>query len=286
MRHVTEEEFIELFLDLESWKVRYKKKPQIGLYDNFVRICLSIARELINDERFMRAVSRELSLIIGKEQNLIVDLDEPFIGSEIGFEENLRGFKNLFNWVLEDNVIRRDPEVLLGRVPGLLMGVRSALKQLSSELFIYFDLDDAFSLNAPRVEVVLFLQAVSEIFDELMGSVPLSGRQVMTTWLTQRIKNQGLKSFLEDAWKKTGSKELSGVSGLQAKELWILTICKRAASHPCIGKAEEPIWEVALKELGMFGLMPLVESGIFSLEEEKHAYEPLEKSPFRLFRIK
>ncbi|HXW52516.1 MAG TPA: hypothetical protein VEL47_00295 [Myxococcota bacterium] len=286
MKNLAQDEFNQLFLDLDQWKDRYREDPSIGQIDSFVRICLSIVRVLVKDERLMRDACKELSFIIASPQDLVMDVSEPLVISEHGIEENLRGVMNLWNWVLEDSLIRQDPTVMLSRVPGVEMDLRLALSQLASELFVYLDLDDAFAFNAARVQVVLFLLSISSLFDELVKSIRNTGEQVITVWLSERVKNQGLQNLFAEITERPSLEELADLGGLRGKELWLIAICRRAASGTSISDSEGPLWDRALNELGMFGLLPMVESGVFTLERDVHSMERAEKIPLRLFRIK
>jgi len=282
----TQTDVDQLFSELD--RLRQQWEGDVSHCDGFVRTCLAIIRILVNDDRITKVIGKELSLIVSAHHGRdplvrILGIRTDF---ENELEENLRGFSNLYNWVLEENEIRIDPVTLLSRVPGITPPLIHCFDRLTSELLAFFDLEDAFELNASKVANILFLQAISEVFDEVMGTDRGPGERLIMRWLKERVKNEPIERLFHAAVKRPQLAALYDLGFDGTRDLWILLICHLMAEGVFITKAEQPLMDMALKNLGMLGIRPFLESGALSLKDEICRDHETKKADHRLFRIK
>lgn len=288
MTSVLQEEINRLFMRLYQWRSEHSDRRDMMSHDDFIRTSLGIVSMLVDDERLEHAISRDLSIVMDppSELSLPVNLVESFVAVENELEESLRGFSSLLNWVLEENIIRREPLDSLMKVPGIDDNIANHFSQLCSSLIAYFDLEDAFNFTARKTPTVLFLLALTELYDELFCHRDISGQLVIAQWLKWRAKNEGLKRLYENAMKYHDIKCLLDDGVDKTCELLLIMICLRVARGESITKTEAPVLDEALNKFSMLGLSPLVDSGFLSVEDEDLHEKQMGKTAAKILRVK
>lgn len=278
----------QLFVDLYSWRKAHDTLSENCSCDQLALICLKIISLLVDDQQLGKTIAKHLSLIFDakKDHDAEFEIRGSLIAIDEGLEANLRGFSGLLNWVLQEDVIRRDGRAILSNVPDVDPPIIAHFNQLLLAIEAYFELDDAFSLKAPKVAVAMFLTTLSEIYGELIYDERNGKAEVIIRWLTERVKNDSLKRLFEISLQKTDWRSVTLNSIDDAKELLISFICFRVARCEVIKSDEVHELDRALHSVGMLGLEPLLDSGFLALEGSNPHEDTIENNTAKILRVK
>lgn len=272
MSSVVQKELNQLFFKLNEWR-KVHQSHDIYSFETFAHLSLSIAHVLVDDRRLAVQIGKYLHLLTTKKNESLQDeLARSFIILENGLEASLRGFSNLLNWVLEENVLSCDPSLILDAVPSLDKKVAHRFLELSYALSAYFDLDEAFLLKTPRTLVLLFLHALTDIYDDYINDYKGGGKLLIRRWLKARVPDQTIKSLYESAQKRHKFSWVLNPEGPFAKELLLFMVCLKIAKKTPVTKNEANTIDKTLNKFGMLGLWPLLDSGFLSMEQEGHDF--------------
>ncbi len=270
MSSVAQEELNKLFFKLNDWR-KIHRSHDIYSFETFVHLSLHIAHALVDDRRLAVQIGKYLHLLTTKKNESLQDeLGRSFIILEHGLEASLRGFSNLLNWVLEESVLGRDPSQILEAVPRLDKKIAHRFLELSSALSAYFDLDEAFLLNTPKTLVLLFLHALTGLYDDFVKGLSGEGKLLIKRWLKERVPDQSIKSLYESAQRRHKLSWVVNPQGPFAKELLLFMVCLKIAQKTPVTKNEANTIDEALSKFGMLGLCPLLDSGFLSMEPDGH----------------
>jgi hypothetical protein len=265
---VAQEELNKLFLKLNEWR-QIHDSHDIYSFETFAHLSLHIAHALVDDRRLAVQIGKYLHLLTTKKNESLQDeLGRSFIILEHGLEASLRGFSNLLNWVLEENVLGRDPSSILKAVPNLDKKIADRFLQLSDALSAYFDLDEAFLLKTPKTLVLLFLHSLTGLYDDYIKDNPQGGKLLIKRWLKERVPDQTIKSLYESAQRRHKLSWVVNPAGPFAKELLLFMVCLKIAQKTPVTKNEANTIDETLNKFGMLGLCPLLDSGFLSMEQE------------------
>jgi hypothetical protein len=278
-----------LFVELRQWRKVKADIFDMASCDRLALTCLKITSLLVGNQRLQKIIATHLSLLFHSKKELSFEehLKKSFLIMDDNLEENLRGFSNLLTWVLDDHIIRRDPCAMLRQVPKVEMKISNNFSQLSFALFAYCDLEDAFLLQMPKIPVVLFLRALTKVYDVILNNPKKIGKQAVAYWLKERIKNDELRSLYMASFSGSDLKKVSEATIDHTKELLVLLLCLKVARSESLKVDEVALLNTALNSLGMLGLGPLISSGFLFLEEENNKKKDvIKKTATKIVRIK
>lgn len=260
-------EFNQLFNELYQWKTKARENISVDMCQEFMRLSLRIALIMVSDQKLRKILCTQLSLIIDAHDHddVLSELEESFSDVDRDLEEHLRGFNNLLHFVLEDEMIRRDPKALLEKVPSISDDIENIFLKLSSSLLAYLDLDDALTLNAKMTPVLIFLMAQEELLHVLINKPSCD---IICTWLEDCVTNESITTLFKESRKifHKGTPLDSGFD--KTKELLLMKICRKVSEKDFLSEAEAVLIDAGLKRFGLVGLEPLLQAGFLTMQEE------------------
>lgn len=254
----------QLFLALNQWsKSKHAVVIDNSSCDQLAQICLKIICILVNNNQLGKTISRHLSLMfdIPKELNYRNELINSFKNIEENLEDNLRGFSNLLDFVLQEDQVQRMPAVILDQIDNLSAVLSGRFNQLAKQLEVYLDLEEAFLLKTPKAAVVLFVLALADIYIELTQLHKLHCYAIIARWLKQRVRDTHLYLLYKNSLRMIIKKPME-----LGKDLLIIMLCLRIAHGDKILATEAAWLDRLLISAGMLGLQPLLDAGFLAVE--------------------
>lgn len=248
-----QEELNELFADLV--RVRSEATRVVDC-DEVARLVLKILSCLL-DDRDMSSVAKHLSLFVERTENAApeIELAQSLSFIDQDLDEDLRGFSNLMELILQEGSVRRDVHYFLHRVPNIDPELRNEFTKLTSAITAYFELDEAFILDRSESLTVIFLMGVNNILgqDDLLGE-----------WIIERVKTTNLCELYffvrtADIWPTPACS--------YAKEIAIILLCYKIARDRSISALEANSLDHSLKAVGMMGVTPLTDAGFLKIND-------------------
>jgi hypothetical protein len=282
-----QERLNRLFFELYQLPKFDHARSIMGFCDQLALHCLKITGILIGSQSLGIAIAKDLSLILEteKEPSAEDEIRGSIMAVEEGLEANLRGFSGLLNWILQEDMIRRDPMINLRNVPNLDRSIVDLFRQLALAIEAYIELDNAFTLKTPQVAVIIFLTTLSDTYSAFLDDAE-KGPLAISEWLTGRVKSDNLKDLFEASLKRRDLPICSLMYIGQPKELLILDICFRVTQPKLVRSDEAALLDKALSSLGMPGLKPLLDSGFLILENDSLYEDLIGNNTPKILRIK
>jgi hypothetical protein len=237
--------------------------------DQLALITLKIVSTLF-DNYLGETIGKELSLInASTRENIGEDLLESFKLIEEDLEGNLRGFSALMEWIMEEGEIRKDTAFLLKRVPEQSQHALDSVNQLARTLTVYLDLAEAFSLEATKAPVLLFLLGLSSVYADLKESSIKDAQRTIALWVKARMRNKDIFRLLKKSFAVPSLLSADNVAIEISKELLLVLICYKSANEGAITSKEAGQLDRMLISVGMLGLKPLLDAGLLTLESDQ-----------------
>lgn len=242
-------------------------EPAFG--DGFALHCLKMVSKLLDDNSLVRAVAKDLSLIIDWHEQPREEHDLLFAVADVeqDLEESLRGFSGLLDLIMEDTRIRRDPFVNISVIERFDPIIASSFSRLAQVWDILLDLEEAFSLEFPKAATTLFLLTLKDIKRDLLSLDEKASEQSIADWLDGRIKNEALAKLFEQAraLPQHAGREFEAV--FTYPDLVVVLLCLWSVDGHVLDHKEADQLDRILRSMRMLGIKPLVEAGFLELAE-------------------
>lgn len=253
-----------LFAKLYEWP----KPDAVGLAP-FVVHCLDILSVITEDHNNVKSIATSLYLILKARPTAEQKLRGEFLDIEKSLENDLRGFSSLLDLVLEENTIRLNTCEMLDKLPAKFRAEAEQFNRLVRQIDALMDLEMAFDIGRPEVLSLLFLLALEEIMSlnfQLQGT---DSRLLLLEWLKRHIPESVLGSILRADLDFDDSRSIlshceSEAPGLEA--VIITFLCRASAGQMVIDADSYLLLDSAIAQVGLDGLMPLIESGFIRSE--------------------
>ncbi|MCA9507316.1 MAG: hypothetical protein KC505_02705 [Myxococcales bacterium] len=270
MKNYSSEQLEELCERLNSWP-----EEELDHLDAFIIHNLEIFGALTQDYDSIKNIGIELSLIVKTRPRLEECLKEQFLEIDDCLEKDLRGFSSLFDYVLEESVIRVDTCAVLNKLPQRYQVFLKPLEHLASQVAALSDLEVAFEIGKTKTIPLLFLLALQKVFSLKFAWSIEKARSILGQWLLKQKNNCCLGSILQ---AKIDFFELYSTLRHCQSELigWqevMLAFLSEASLQRLVLPAETFVmFEGILNKMELDGLLPLLESGFISIEGYENSH--------------
>jgi hypothetical protein len=257
-------ELQRLFSKLHDWPM-----PQASSLVPLVLHNLDILSVITEDHSNVKSIATNLSLILKSRPNAEQKLRDQFLDIENSLENDLRGFSSLLDLVLEENTIRLDTCELLDQLPEKFQILAERFNRLVRQIDALVDLEMAFDIGHPQVLCLLFLLSFEEILGLQLSSSRREARRMMVEWLKGHIPQSILCPLLDsdiDFEDRHSVIKYCQAARPGFEDIAIVFLCRASAEQIVLPADSYAQLDAVIIQIGLDGLMPLVESGFITLE--------------------
>lgn len=240
---------LDMLKALKSW-------PQDLELTSLMQHCLGVINILSEHDRHTRFIALSLRLITRKHNktSLSSSMRRSFADLEFTTPE-LRGFKSLFDLIIQENNLRVDTQDLVENLPEEHQKLAQVFLSLINTFDSYDDLNTLCDAQKPQVLALLFLQALDKILFIL--DLP---KDSIKFWLENLHINNNITTIFNANISCDNPGDLSN------KENLILYLCLCSSNHASVQKEQVHQIQFALEQAELPTLIRFVEWGFMSIK--------------------